>query len=61
MIEFRTSSFCTLGNCVEVGALPAGGVVMRDSKDPAGGQLTFSRTEWAEFVAAAKSAYFDPS
>lgn len=37
------------GNCVEVADLP-GAVAVRDSKDPAGPQLVFSRQSWASFV-----------
>ena len=37
------------GDCVEVGTAP-GFVGVRDSKDRGGSVLTFSRSQWAEFV-----------
>jgi hypothetical protein len=36
-------------NCVEVAELP-GRVAMRDSKDPAGPVLVFTRAEWRAFL-----------
>lgn len=38
------------GSCVEV-ATPCSHVYVRDSKDPHGGQLQFSRPSWSAFVA----------
>jgi hypothetical protein len=46
------------GNCVEVADLSAGRAV-RDSKNPAGGQLTFSRDQWAAFTAGVRNGQFD--
>lgn len=46
------------GNCVEVASLETT-VAVRDSKSPDGGMLVFSRSEWAEFVGAAKHGEFD--
>ena len=43
MIEYRTSSFCSLGDCVEVGFTPDGRVAVRDSKDGDAGPLVFTR------------------
>jgi hypothetical protein len=40
------------GNCVEVAAHPAA-VHVRDSKDPAVGDLTFTRAPWTAFAAFA--------
>ena len=42
------------GNCVEVARNLPGVVAVRDSKDPAGPVLTFSRGDWAAFTAAIK-------
>lgn len=42
------------GNCVEVASLLRV-VAVRDSKDPDGGHLTFSRTDWSEFTQRLKS------
>lgn len=61
MIEFRISSFCSLGGCVEVGQAPDGTVVVRDSKDPdRAAELVFDGAEWAAFVAGVKAGEFDP-
>jgi hypothetical protein len=46
------------GNCVEVADLSAGRAV-RDSKNPAGGHLTFSRDQWAAFTAGVRNGQFD--
>jgi hypothetical protein len=56
---FKTSSFCTLGNCVEVGRSPEGTVVVRDTKDRAQEALTFTDEEWVAFVAGVKAGEFD--
>jgi hypothetical protein len=39
------------GNCVEVAAV-GNGVAVRDSKNPDGGHLEFSRAAWSMFVSA---------
>ncbi|MGH3588734.1 MAG: DUF397 domain-containing protein, partial [Pseudonocardia sp.] len=36
MTEYRISSYCSMGGCVEVGQRPDGGVSVRDAKDPEG-------------------------
>lgn len=46
------------GNCVEVADLGAGRAV-RDSKNPIGGHLTFSRDQWAAFTAGVRNGQFD--
>jgi hypothetical protein len=46
------------GNCVEL-ARTEGGVAIRDSKDPGGPVLSFTRTELAAFLAGAKGGEFD--
>lgn len=55
---WRQSSLCGSGSCVEVAGEPAI-VHMRDSEDPTGPRLTFSRTRWAEFIAETKAGEFD--
>jgi hypothetical protein len=45
-------------NCVEV-AFIKDGVAVRDSKDPAGGVLTYTLPEWAAFLAGVKAGQFD--
>lgn len=60
MIEFRTSSFCSLGDCVEVGKSPDGSVIVRDTKDAERSQaLTFTRDEWVAFLAGVRAGEFD--
>jgi hypothetical protein len=41
------------GNCVEVAARPDALVAVRDSKDPDGAALTFSTSDWREFITRA--------
>ncbi|MFC5231790.1 DUF397 domain-containing protein [Pseudonocardia zijingensis] len=57
-VEYRTSSFCSGADCVEVGVLPGGAVAVRDTKDRSR-QLTFSSQEWAAFVAGIKRDAFE--
>jgi hypothetical protein len=48
---FVTSSYSNPSDCVAV-ARPAGhGVAVKDSKDPEGPVLQFTRQEWAAFLA----------
>ncbi len=56
--EFKTSSFCSGGDCVEVGMRDGGVVAVRDTKDRSR-ELTFSSGEWAAFVAGIKRGAFD--
>ncbi|MGJ7907490.1 DUF397 domain-containing protein [Actinopolyspora sp. H202] len=48
-----------IGNCVEVAALNGGEVAMRNSRDPEGTALVYTRAEIAAFVAGAKDGEFD--
>jgi hypothetical protein len=56
-LDWRTAS--TGGNCVEVAALPDGGVAVRDSKDRAGAVLEYTRDEWITFVDGLRRGVFD--
>jgi hypothetical protein len=56
--EFRKSSFCSGGNCVEVGA-DRPDVLVRDSKDPDAPAMRFTAAEWRAFVAGVKAGEFD--
>jgi hypothetical protein len=47
----KSSHSSANGQCVEVAGLP-GAVAVRDSKDPAGSKLIFTRADWQEFVFA---------
>jgi hypothetical protein len=42
------------GNCVEVAVLPTDSLAVRDSKDPGGPRLRFSREEWRAFTTCVK-------
>jgi hypothetical protein len=46
-------------NCVEVANLPGGGRAVRNSKDPSGGMLEFTPSEWQAFLSGAKDGEFD--
>jgi hypothetical protein len=43
-------------NCVEIAALPEGGLGVRDSKDANGPVLGFTADEWRAFVRGVKAA-----
>jgi len=47
------------GNCVEVAALPGGGVALRNSRYPDGPALVYTRAEMTAFLAGAKDGEFD--
>ncbi len=55
--QWRTSTRSSgNGQCVEVATNLPGIVAVRDSKDPDGPKLIFTRTEWAAFVRGVKAA-----
>lgn len=47
------------GNCVEVAALADGAVAMRNSRDPHGAALIYTRAEITAFLAGVKDGEFD--
>jgi hypothetical protein len=47
------------GNCVEVANLSAGGVAVRNSRDPEGPVLRFTPDEWHAFIGGAHLGEFD--
>ena len=49
----------TGGNCVEIAALPGGDVAMRNSRDPDGPALVFTRAEWDAFSGGVAAGEFD--
>jgi uncharacterized protein DUF397 len=57
--DFRSSSFCSSGGCVEVALLPDGRVAVRDGKDPQRSAHFYSVGEWRDFVAGVKKGEFD--
>ena len=57
--QFRWSSFCDNGECVEVAVADDDSTIVRDGKDPDGPRLTFSVDEWTAFLQGAKAGEFD--
>ncbi|MFE0520848.1 DUF397 domain-containing protein [Streptomyces sp. NPDC058954] len=47
------------GNCVEMAALPGGAVAMRNSRDPRGPALIYTRAEIMAFLEGARNGEFD--
>jgi hypothetical protein len=47
------------GNCVDVAALPDGSIAVRNSRDPEGPALVYTRAEITAFVAGARDGEFD--
>ena len=47
------------GNCVQVTRLLDGQIGVRDSKNPEGAMLRFSRAEWHAFLDGARRGEFD--
>jgi hypothetical protein len=46
------------GNCVEIATI-GDGIGVRDSKNPDGPVLRFTRSEWAAFIGGAHDGEFD--
>jgi hypothetical protein len=57
--EFRRSSFCGTGTCVEVGFQPDGTVAVRDAKHPSMACLVVTRKTWNTFQEAIRAGRFD--
>jgi Domain of unknown function (DUF397) len=47
------------GSCVEVAELPEGQIAVRNSRDPSGPVLVYTRAEMAAFVRGVKDGEFD--
>ena len=47
------------GNCVEVAALPDGAIAVRNSRDPHGPALVYTRGEVAAFLTGVRNGEFD--
>lgn len=47
------------GSCVEVAALPGGDVAFRNSRDPEGPALVYTRAEIAAFLTGVHAGEFD--
>jgi hypothetical protein len=59
-IDWRKSTFCSGGACVEV-AKSAENFLVRDAKDPNSPVLTFTSEEWTAFVAGVNAGEFWPN
>jgi Domain of unknown function (DUF397) len=57
-VSYQKSSSCTRGDCVEVGH-GEDKFFVRDSKNPNGPVLEFSRDEWDAFLAGVRNSEFD--
>ncbi|WP_351236031.1 DUF397 domain-containing protein [Streptomyces sp. NPDC002133] len=55
----KSSHSNATGNCVELAALPDGQVAVRNSRDPQGPALVYTRDEVVAFVAGARGGDFD--
>jgi Domain of unknown function (DUF397) len=47
------------GNCVECAALPDGGVAVRNSRDPQGPALVYTKAEIEAFIQGVRDGDFD--
>lgn len=47
------------GNCVELAELPTGEIAVRNSRDPEGAVLVYTREEIEAFIGGAKDGDFD--
>jgi hypothetical protein len=56
--DWRRSSACVGGECVEVAALPDG-IAIRQMVGEWSGQLLFTMDEWTAFVGGVKAGEFD--
>jgi Domain of unknown function (DUF397) len=56
--QWRKSSFCATGECVEV-TRQDGMLVIRDSKHPMAGTQRYTQQEWRAFVLGIKAGEFD--
>jgi hypothetical protein len=56
---FRKAGGSETTGCVEVAALPEGGIQVRDSKDRQGPVLSVTDHRWREFIGAARSGVYD--
>ncbi|PPK66545.1 DUF397 domain-containing protein [Actinokineospora auranticolor] len=54
-LNWIKSSFSSAnGQCCEAAHLANGGTALRDSKNPGGGAVTFTRNEWRAFLNGVK-------
>jgi Domain of unknown function (DUF397) len=56
-INWRKSSWCAHGECVEVAALETRHVAVRDNKNVSGPALIFAPAEWRSFLKDVKEGH----
>ncbi|MFF7945057.1 DUF397 domain-containing protein [Nocardia gamkensis] len=56
---FKSAHSSAGSECVEIAHLDGGRVGVRDSKNPHGGVLVFTPSEWDVFVSGARAGAFD--
>lgn len=56
---WKASEACEAGSCIEVCGDVHDQVLVRDSKNPDAGYLTFTRDEWLAFLAGVRNNEFD--
>jgi hypothetical protein len=52
------ASYCQSGECIEVARHSAGGMLVRDSKQPAGGTLSLTSAQWRSLLSGVKSGQY---
>jgi hypothetical protein len=57
--QFRKADASERTGCVEVAAMPRGGIRVRDSKRPTDGTLSCTDQEWHQFVQSIKAGRFN--
>jgi len=57
-LAWKKSTASGTGNCVEVAGVDEA-VLIRDSKDPSGPALHFTRGEWTAFLLGVRAGEFD--
>ncbi|WP_285599458.1 DUF397 domain-containing protein [Kineosporia sp. NBRC 101731] len=58
-LEWTKSSFSGINGCVEAALAPDGSILIRDSKNPTGGHLSYNEFEWRSFLAGLSRGEFD--
>jgi hypothetical protein len=57
--NWRKASYCASGECLEAAWQRTGGMVLvRDSKSPAGGNLTLTSAQWRGLLAGIRSGRY---
>jgi hypothetical protein len=57
-LTWRKASFCQSGECIEVARLGAGGILVRDSKQPDKESLSLTPEQWRSLLSGIKSGQY---